>query len=393
MIPGLDGLRAIAILLVFSNHADYIYIGWVGVQLFFVISGYLITDILLRMKESETGRNFFKKFYGRRFLRIFPLYYFYLLIMFILTMALIYYGYRVTYMQRFQEQLPYALMYGYNFYNASPTFSGDSWLIGHLWSLSAEEQFYIVWPLIIFLTPKKHLKKLFLAGILIGPLFRLAMTALYKYTDVTFFSSDMALVIYVLPFSQIDAFSLGAYITRFDFPKARLQFFILMALLPIIGLVTYYYSNGDFGPSTALGFSYPLARDLKQVWGYSYLGYIFALLVYIVVREKMFLRLLENKFIRYLGKISYGIYVYHFGLIWFVRRIRDFGINEFVAKPLTLVISAVLVYFIASMSYRYFEKPILDLKERYFPLLAESKLNGIGPVDAVSNVPKPARRF
>ncbi len=371
MIPGLDGIRAIAILLVFSNHADYIYIGWVGVQLFFVLSGFLITDILLRMKESETARDFFKKFYGRRFLRIFPLYYFYLLIMFILTTVLIYYGYRVAYMQLFQEQLPYALMYGYNFYNASPNFSGDSWLIGHLWSLSAEEQFYILWPLIIFLTPKKHLKKLFLAGIVIGPLFRLGMTALYKYTEVTFLSSDMALVIYVLPFSQIDAFALGAYITRFDFPKAKLQFFILLALLPIIGLATNYYSNGDFGPSTALGFSYPLEKDLKQVWGYSYIGYVCALLVYIVVREKMFLRFLDHKFIRYLGKISYGIYVYHFGIVWFVRRIRDFSIPEPIAKPLTLVISAILVYFVASVSYKYFEKPILDLKDRFFPLRTE----------------------
>ena len=75
MIPGLDGIRAIAILLVFFLHADYVYIGWVGVQLFFVLSGFLITNILLRMKETESGKDFFKKFYGRRFLRIFPLYY------------------------------------------------------------------------------------------------------------------------------------------------------------------------------------------------------------------------------------------------------------------------------------------------------------------------------
>jgi peptidoglycan/LPS O-acetylase OafA/YrhL len=116
------------------------------------------------------------------------------------------------------------------------------------------------------------------------------------------------------------------------------------------------------------------------------LGYVFALLVYIVVREKMFLRLLENKFVRHLGKISYGIYVYHFGLIWFVRRIRDFGLNEHIAKPLTLVVSAVLVYFIASLSYRYLEKPILDLKDRFFPLRAESKRIGARSVDAAAEL-------
>jgi hypothetical protein len=71
MIPGLDGIRAIAFLLVFSLHTDYIYIGWVGVQLFFVLSGFLITNILLRMKDSLSAGDYFKKFYGRRFLLIF----------------------------------------------------------------------------------------------------------------------------------------------------------------------------------------------------------------------------------------------------------------------------------------------------------------------------------
>lgn len=371
MIPGLDGIRALAFLLVFSLHTDYVYIGWVGVQLFFVLSGFLITNILLRMKETLGARDFFKKFYGRRFLRIFPVYYFYLLIMFIVTAILISYGYRINYMQLFQDQLPYALAYVYNFFNASSAYTGESWLVGHLWSLSVEEQFYIIWPLLIFLTPKKHLKKLFIAAILAGPLFRMGISFLYKYYDLPFLYSDYSVVIYVLPFSQLDAFGLGAFISRFEIPKARLQFFALLLLLPIIGFATIHYSTGDWGTSTALGFPWPLSKDLKQVWGYSYLNYICVLLIYLVVKEKFFLRVLDNKFLSYLGKISYGLYVYHFGIVWFVRRIRDFGIPEPIAKPLTLVISAVLVYIVASLSYKYLEKPILDLKDRYFPLREE----------------------
>ncbi len=76
MIPGLDGLRAIAFLLVFALHTNYLQIGWVGVSLFFVLSGFLITGILLDMKKGLASRQYFLKFYGRRFLRIFPLYYF-----------------------------------------------------------------------------------------------------------------------------------------------------------------------------------------------------------------------------------------------------------------------------------------------------------------------------
>lgn len=76
MIPGLDGLRAIAFLVLFGLHTDYLQFGWMGVQLFFVLSGYLIAGILLCMKENLPARQYFLKFYGRRFLRIFPLYYF-----------------------------------------------------------------------------------------------------------------------------------------------------------------------------------------------------------------------------------------------------------------------------------------------------------------------------
>ena len=89
MIPGLDGLRAIAILMVFASHSDLVEFGWAGVQLFFVLSGFLITGILLEMKEALPSGQYFIKFYGRRFLRIFPLYYFYLAVMAVVAYWLI----------------------------------------------------------------------------------------------------------------------------------------------------------------------------------------------------------------------------------------------------------------------------------------------------------------
>ena len=368
MIPGLDGVRAIAFLLVFTLHTDYFYFGWVGVQLFFVLSGFLITDILLRMKEKFSAGDFFKKFYGRRFLRIFPLYYLYIFIILIVTAIVIHFGYRVAYMERTQEQLPYALTYLYNFFNASSAYDGESWLIGHLWSLSVEEQFYLFWPLLIFLTPKKHLKKLFIAAIIAGPLFRAGISFLYKYYSLPFMFSDYSVVTYVLPFSHLDAFGFGAFISRFEIPKARWQFFALLLLLPIIGFATTYWSTGSWGDLTALGFRYPLAKDMKQVWGYVYLNYTCALFIYIVVKEKFLVGFLDKPFISYLGKISYGLYVYHFAIVWFVARIRDLSVPLLIAKPLTFVISAILLYFVASLSYKYFEKPILDLKDKYFPL-------------------------
>src|SRR5688572_18344409 len=105
MIPGLDGLRAIAFLLVFAFQTDYLQFGWVGVSLFFVLSGFLITGILLDMKKTLATKEYFFKFYGRRFLRIFPLYYFYLILMTALALWLISISYRPLYMQIFLDQV------------------------------------------------------------------------------------------------------------------------------------------------------------------------------------------------------------------------------------------------------------------------------------------------
>src|ERR1041385_6950763 len=122
MIPGLDGLRALAILLVFATHIDFINVGWVGVQLFFVLSGFLITGILLDMKESLPSGEYFLKFYGRRFLRIFPLYYFYLGLMAAVTYLLIKFDFRPNYMRIYFDQIPYAVVYVYDLFYRIPWF-------------------------------------------------------------------------------------------------------------------------------------------------------------------------------------------------------------------------------------------------------------------------------
>src|SRR6185503_16565044 len=159
-IPGLDGLRAIAFLLVFALHTDYLQIGWIGVQFFFVLSGFLITGILLDMKKALSPREYFFKFYGRRFLRIFPLYYFYLLLMSGVVLWLISISYRANYMQLFLDQVWYAVYYVYDFFFATVFFE-HSLFLDHFWSLSVDEQFYIFCPLLILLFPEKWSQPLF----------------------------------------------------------------------------------------------------------------------------------------------------------------------------------------------------------------------------------------
>lgn len=372
MIPGLDGLRAVAFLLVFALHTDYLRVGWIGVQFFFVLSGFLITGILLDMKKSLQPREYFPKFYGRRFLRIFPLYYFYLLLMVGVAFWLISVGYRPNYMKIFLEQARYAALYVYDFFFATTSLKLSNFL-DHFWSLSVEEQFYIFWPLLILLVPEKLLKKLCIGFIVLGPLFRIAVFFIHGLGVFRFLNHQVAIAIYPLPFSHVDAFAFGAYISRYSIPKAKQQFFLLLGILPIIGYASQYIATGDIGDISAFGFPHLLSNAYQFIWGYSLLNYFFAVTICAVAKEGAFIRFLDWKPMQYLGKISYGLYVYHFPIVWFATRIRDLGLTDQAAKPLVAVIAFVATLLIASASYYLLEKPLLNLKERFFALKRSGK--------------------
>lgn len=387
MIPGLDGLRAIAFLLVFALHTEYLQSGWVGVSLFFVLSGFLITGILLDMKKSLSRRDYFFKFYGRRFLRIFPLYYFYLLAVALLTTWLISISYRPRYMQIFLDQVWYAALYMYDFFFGMTSFQ-DSNFLDHFWSLSVEEQFYIFWPLLLLLVPEKSLKKLFISFIVLGPLFRLTFFFVHASGAFPFLTNDPSIAVYPLPFSHIDAFAFGAYISRFSLPKAKQQFWLLAIALPILGFASNYRATGTLGDLSTLGYPFLLPNAYQFIWAYSLLDYFFALILYGVVYEGWATRFLEWYPLRYLGKISYGLYVYHFPVIWFAARIADLGVAPPQLKPLIALIAFCVTVLIASISFRFMERPIINLKDRFFPLAASKKAEREGGM-GIEEVPSP----
>lgn len=366
MIPGLDGLRAIAILLVFASHSDLLSVGWVGVQLFFVLSGFLITGILLDMKDSLPSREYFTKFYGRRFLRIFPLYYFYLALMAIVAFWLMYADFRPKYMQIYFEQVWYAVLYVYDFFYRAPWFQ-PSLFLDHFWSLSVEEQFYIIWPLLLLVVPQQNLKKLFILFILLGPISRFALYWLYASgSNLWVFREPFGLVIYSWPLSHLDAFALGAYISRFTIPRPRQQLVILSVLVLTSGYIATYITTGNIGVVSALGYTLRSSSGYQFVWAHSLLDYFFAVLLYCVVREKVFTRFLEMPWLRYLGKISYGMYVYHLPLIWFVERFSEEHVQGEMTHWMRVVISLSATILIATLSFYLLETPILNLKDRFF---------------------------
>ena len=367
MIAGLDGLRAIAFLIVFFFHTRNLPFGWLGVQLFFVLSGFLITDILLRMKEKLPRREFFTKFYGRRFLRIFPLYYFYL----ILLTALIFLlpvldlkGLRTEISAKFFNQIWVATFYAYDFFHAS-SFFVRSHFFTHLWSLSVEEQFYLIWPLLIFLTPREKFKQLCFTAIGLGFIFRLAITLIYRTQLFPFLLTDPQQAVNVLPFSHLDAFAFGAYISRFELPRPRLQLLALTVTVPAIGLLTDFLSKGTV--TLALGYDLPMTGFYKEVWGYTLLNYLFAVLIYCVARTNFLTGILESAPLRYLGKISYGLYVYHYGIIAIIVALfRKYDIDYSLRSPQMFVVSMSATLLIATLSFFLLEKPIINLKDRIF---------------------------
>ncbi len=367
MIPGLDGLRAIAFLVVFFFHTRNLPFGWLGVQLFFVLSGFLITDILLRMKEKLPRRDFFVKFYGRRFLRIFPLYYFYLAL--VIALTFLYPAWKLNALNadlgpKFLNQIWVALFYVYDFFHASAWYERSRFFT-HLWSLSVEEQFYLVWPLLIFLTPRDQFKHLCLSSIALGFAFRLLITLSYRLHAVPFLLDDPQMAVNVLPFSHIDAFAFGAYVSRFEIPRPRLQLLALTIFVPVVGLLTDFITKGAM--TASLGYDLPMTGWYKEVWAYTLLNYLFAVLIYCVARTNFLTAVLEFAPLRYLGKISYGLYVYHYGIITIlVAYFRREDIEYSIRSPQMSIIAMTVTVVVATLSYYLLEKPLIDLKDKYF---------------------------
>lgn len=182
-------------------HFEIINFGWIGVQLFFVLSGFLITGILWKEKFSNTGVNYkFKKFWVRRSLRIFPLYFGYL---FFFGLTYLIFHFPSYYLFFF----PYLISYTFNFTFALPGFHINTPLFTHLWSLCVEEQFYFVFPLIVFFCTPKFIKWFLIIMIFLAPFIRYFLGMYYVSKGYT--PLIVSQIVYANTLSHVDAFFLG----------------------------------------------------------------------------------------------------------------------------------------------------------------------------------------
>ncbi|WP_232540961.1 acyltransferase family protein [Spirosoma endbachense] len=349
-MPQLDSLRTFAVLLVIIYHwfptgegFNRLPNGTIGVMVFFVISGFLITRILIdnrnriqagQSKLADTYRNFFV----RRALRIFPLYYF--------AITLVWLAFPQT--SDVDEHPLYYYLYGYNILLNKTGNWGD--ILSPFWTLGVEEQLYFVWPWIVLLTPRSSFRWVIAGMIVIGVLFRG-----YGYTQGNLDG--------VLTPASFDAFGLGAlwaYIVteRHDALPDFLKKLSVAAALSLLGFIALQFLPGD----------HVLVVLFQRL-------FIAALSLFIIVRASMGIKgpvgqVLNNKALQYVGRISYGIYVFHMLVPGFVTPFIMKVFNRF-GFTLTLgywshrFVSLLALLVVASLSWYLFEKPINELK-RYF---------------------------
>lgn len=347
----LDGLRALSVAAVawshwrpYQNSEPFLPWGELGVQTFFIISGFLITGILLDNRETAPGFSVLQQFYLRRMLRVFPLFYAALVLLLIFKANSI------------SETWPWHAAYLSNVYFY---FHGWHGQLSHFWSLAVEEQFYLVWPLLLIFLPRKLLLPVILACIAMAPLFQIGMASIFAVP------ADGVTASVLMP-SCLDALGIGAllaYGARENFPMAKIAFRLLLA--GMAGLTLWGVAN----------FPAPL-EPLKKLAGVCVLGW----LVYSAAAgfRGPFGRLLQSPPLNYLGKISYGLYVIHnFAISMSLGLIAWLGhpgwLEKIYAIPTFRMIGfAGLTIGLAALSWHVFEKPLNNLK-RKFPYAAGGK--------------------
>lgn len=341
----LDGVRAVAALMVMTFHffqslgggavppaflAKVAVFGQTGVDLFFVLSGFLITRILL---ATKSGPDYFRNFYLRRSLRIFPLYYLFLLLYYFIFPLI------------FNEQTPgfgqqvYYYTYLQNF---ALTFNWNAAGPEHFWSLGVEEHFYLFWPLAVYFLSNTALKRLSIGIIVASLLLRVWMV-------------NQGYSVFYFTFTRFDALAAGALLALLElknyFTKRNAAKFAgLLAVLFVPAVMMWTLFTGE-GNNYIQIFKFLL---------FSFVYFSFIGLVVCLDQNHFLNRILNTKFLNYTGKISYGLYVYHLFVYQLCNRFLHLEnlILEFVIK-------FAATFLLSTLSFYLFESSFLKLK-KYF---------------------------
>lgn len=363
-IPALDGLRGIAILLVMMLHFNVItspegvvdrvllhgaLIGWSGVDLFFVLSGFLITGILYRSKGQP---GYFRNFYARRAVRIFPLYYAALTAVFLVLPSLFPSS---GILNEIRPEQAWYWTYLSNVRVATAGFPARL-TIGHFWSLAIEEQFYLAWPLVVFLLPRKHILTVSIY---------MAVAALVLRIYLVIHGHGIAA--YVLTPARMDSLALGSALAIIANQEGGLDRMGKYAA-PVLGVTTVLLA-GVFILRRGL----PSQDPVVQTVGYTLLSILFGALLVTAVRTgpgTLLNRILTASPFVFFGKYSYGIYVFHQPISGLLKRsLLDHSYLSAVSPLMTQLVFTFMATLssiaAALISWNLFEKHFLKLKSRF----------------------------
>jgi len=386
--PALDGLRAVAFLMVFTFHYLQLPWGWAGVDIFFVLSGFLITGILFDARDQPHR---IRDFYIRRTLRIFPLYYGVILLLILLWPIfhwewnwhwLIWPAYLGNFLRghrAFAGRQPLQMLA-----DAQPlsrTFSRVQLYLGQFWTLCVEEQFYLVWPWLLFwLRDRRKLMALCLACVVACPLARVVGSH-----TLPKFMLDQEVLYRWTPF-RIDALLLGSLLAlvRRGPSSWRLLVLARMGFATFTGIILLWLALNPAARHGGLGYVYP---SWEMTWGLSFID-LFAACVIVMALEpaSTIYRLLNLRPLRWLGRISYGAYVFHdiFNpeILNLVQ--RHTGHYRLPSAALALAITLLLAW----VSFRWYETPFIRLKDRLTQ--APSSPEPVAPASAFEQAPRRA---
>ncbi len=339
-IDQLDGLRALAFLAVFLHHAVHAPLLWMGVDLFFALSGYLITRNLLALREQCTTGRALGVFFYRRVLRILPPYY--------LALAII------AMMHGFPDgSAPWYLTFTSNLRDA--LYGAHEGALNTMWSIAVEEQFYLAWPWVVLLVPRRHLGKAFVLVVLLAPAVRAVATGV---------SLD---AVYRLMPARMDLLAMGALLALMDAPSRTVSQaaagswifqhrhrFLAAAALAFLG----------FAALSVLVPSFRTRNNtlLFNVVGFSLAGVFFAsTLAYVRATDRgPVAALLRHPVLRYVGKISYMAYLTHMVAIEVVKALGFEGLR---GAPLSLALTLAF----SSLTWYLLEQPLLGLRHVVSP--------------------------
>lgn len=358
-IPGLDGIRALSILVVFIGHMGFgnILPGGLGVTIFFFVSGFLITRLLVGEQNARAGEIDLKSFYIRRFLRLMPALYVFIFVVSVLATP---FGGKPLFIH-----ILMACLYLVNYYDVLQPFTHAPIRIvpwGHLWSLAVEEHFYLLFPAALAIFGKTHKQRLnlLIIAMIISAIWRyLAIVAFNLGDEYTYNATDC----------RLESIAWGCLLAVLmdGMPKENAK------LSKIIGLP--YFVIG----LALLGFTL-FYRDetFRSTWRYSVQGFAIFILIlnlYSLPILKFAIDILETKPMRFIGRLSYSLYLWHWPVVWIFSNLSGVEAGSQRMPPTMMAGAIVISLILACASYYGIERPFFALRKKF----------GGHPVEAIRN--------